>query len=74
MFVRQEVMEGTVSQAPLVCPGHSRGVVQVSYRSVPLEKMCSARAILAVLDIDNIEHLRHGLLTRLCLFTTFTTV
>ena len=25
-------MEGTVSQAPLVCPGHSRGVVQVSYR------------------------------------------
>ena len=27
-------MEGTVSQAPLVCPGHSRGVVQVSYSNV----------------------------------------
>mmetsp|Transcript_13900 Transcript_13900/g.38104 ORF Transcript_13900/g.38104 Transcript_13900/m.38104 type:complete len:317 (-) Transcript_13900:23-973(-) len=27
-------MEGSVSQAPLVCPGHSRGVVQVSYSKV----------------------------------------
>jgi hypothetical protein len=24
-------MEGTEAQTPLVCPGHTRGVVQVSY-------------------------------------------
>ncbi|KAJ1469506.1 WD40-repeat-containing domain protein [Baffinella frigidus] len=28
-------MEGKVLQAPLVCPGHSRGVVQVSYTDTP---------------------------------------
>eukprot|EP00286_Rhodomonas_abbreviata_P022103 CAMPEP_0181315646 /NCGR_PEP_ID=MMETSP1101-20121128/15486_1 /TAXON_ID=46948 /ORGANISM="Rhodomonas abbreviata, Strain Caron Lab Isolate" /LENGTH=321 /DNA_ID=CAMNT_0023422867 /DNA_START=16 /DNA_END=981 /DNA_ORIENTATION=+ len=27
-------MEGTASQAPLVCPGHSRGVVQLSYSNI----------------------------------------